>query len=102
MINTHWGGVIDDNSFGTHEFLDLCEMLDCEAYVAGNVGSGTVEEMQDWVEYMTSDKDSDMANWRRRNCRDKPWRVRYFGVGNENWGCGGNMRPEPRSCYSLG
>ena len=94
MINTHWGRVIDDNSFGTHEFLDLCEMLGCEVYVAGNVGSGTVEEMQDWVEYMTSDKDSDMANWRRQNGRDKPWRVRYFGVGNENWGCGGNMTPE--------
>ena len=94
MINTHWGRVIDDHAFGTHEFMDLCEMLDSEAYIAGNVGSGTVEEMQDWVEYLTSDKDSDMANWRRRNGRDKPWRVRYFGVGNENWGCGGNMTPE--------
>ena len=94
MINTHWGGVIDDHAFGTHEFLDLCEMLGCEAYVAGNVGSGTVEEMQDWVEYMTSDQDSDMANWRRQNGREKPWKVRYFGVGNENWGCGGNMTAE--------
>ncbi|MHC4117712.1 MAG: alpha-N-arabinofuranosidase [Planctomycetota bacterium] len=94
MINTHWGRVIDDNSFGTHEFLDLCEMLGCEAYVAGNVGSGTVEEMQDWVEYMTSDSESDMANLRRQNGREKPWRVRYFGVGNENWGCGGNMTAE--------
>ena len=94
MINTHWGRVIDDNAFGTHEFLDLCEMLDCEAYVAGNVGSGTVEEMQDWVEYMTSDSDSDMADLRRQNGREKPWRVRYFGVGNENWGCGGNMTAE--------
>ncbi len=94
MINTHWGHVVDDHAFGTHEFLDLCEMLGSEAYIAGNVGSGTVEEMQDWVEYMTSDSDSDMANWRRRNGRDKPWRVRYFGVGNENWGCGGNMTPE--------
>ncbi|MBN2130661.1 MAG: alpha-N-arabinofuranosidase [Sedimentisphaerales bacterium] len=94
MINTHWGRVIDDHSFGTHEFLDLCEMLGCEAYVAGNVGSGTVEEMQDWVEYMTSDSDSDMVNLRRQNGRERPWRVRYFGVGNENWGCGGNMTPE--------
>ena len=94
MINTHWGRVIDDNSFGTHEFLDLCEMLGCEAYIAGNVGSGTVEEMQDWVEYMTSDSDSDMARLRRQNGRQKPWRVRYFGVGNENWGCGGNMTAE--------
>ncbi len=94
MINTHWGRVKETNAFGTHEFLDLCEQLGCEAYVAGNVGSGTVEEMQDWVEYMTSDADSEMANLRRFNGRDKPWRVKYFGVGNENWGCGGNMSPE--------
>jgi alpha-N-arabinofuranosidase len=94
MINTHWGMVKETNAFGTHEFLDLCEQLGCEAYIAGNVGSGTVEEMQDWVEYMTSDADSEMANLRRMNGRDKPWRVKYFGVGNENWGCGGNMSPE--------
>ena len=94
MINTHWGMVRETNAFGTHEFLDLCEQLGCEAYVAGNVGSGTVEEMQDWVEYMTFDGDSEMANLRRMNGRDKPWRVKYFGVGNENWGCGGNMSPE--------
>ncbi len=94
MINTHWGMVRETNAFGTHEFLDLCEQLGCEAYVAGNVGSGTVEEMQDWVEYMTFDGDSEMANLRRINGRDKPWRVKYFGVGNENWGCGGNMSPE--------
>jgi alpha-N-arabinofuranosidase len=94
MINTHWGMVKETNAFGTHEFLDLCEQLGCDAYIAGNVGSGTVEEMQDWVEYMTSDADSEMANLRRANGRDKPWRVKYFGVGNENWGCGGNMTPE--------
>ncbi|MBN2593724.1 MAG: alpha-N-arabinofuranosidase [Sedimentisphaerales bacterium] len=94
MLNTHWGMVKETNAFGTHEFLDLCEQLDCDAYIAGNVGSGTVEEMQDWVEYMTFDGDSDMANLRRANGRDKPWRVKYFGVGNENWGCGGNMTAE--------
>ncbi len=94
MVNTHWGMVTETNAFGTHEFLDLCEQLGCEAYVAGNVGSGTVEEMQDWVEYMTFAGDSEMANLRRKNGRDKPWRVKYFGVGNENWGCGGNMTPE--------
>jgi alpha-N-arabinofuranosidase len=93
-VNTHWGMVTETNAFGTHEFLDLCEQLGCEAYIAGNVGSGTVEEMADWVEYMTFDGDSEMANLRRANGRDKPWRVRYFGVGNENWGCGGNMTPE--------
>lgn len=94
MVNTHWGMVTETNAFGTHEFLDLCEQLGCEAYIAGNVGSGTVEEMQDWIEYMTFDGDSMMANLRRTNGRDKPWRIRYFGVGNENWGCGGNMTPE--------
>jgi alpha-N-arabinofuranosidase len=94
MLNTHWGMVTETNAFGTHEFMDLCEQLGCEAYVAGNVGSGTVEEIQDWVEYMTFDGDSEMANLRRTNGRDKPWKIRYFGVGNENWGCGGNMTPE--------
>ncbi len=94
MVNTHWGMITETNAFGTHEFLDLCEQLGCEAYIAGNVGSGTVEEMQDWVEYMTFDGDSEMANLRRANGRQKPWRVKYFGVGNENWGCGGNMTAE--------
>ena len=94
MINTHWGMVTEDNSFGTHEFLDLCELLDTEAYIAGNVGSGSIRDMQDWVEYMTFDGDSAMAMLRRANGREKPWRVRYFGVGNENWACGGHMTPE--------
>lgn len=94
MVNNNWGGTIEDNSFGTHEFLNLCEMLGCEPYVSGNVGSGTVEELAKWVEYMTSDGDSPMANLRRKNGRDKPWKVKYLGVGNESWGCGGNMRPE--------
>jgi alpha-N-arabinofuranosidase len=94
MINTHWGGVTENNHFGTHEFLDLCEQLGTEPYICGNVGSGSVEEMMEWVEYMTSDADSPMANLRRKNGREKPWHVRFFGVGNESWGCGGNMRPE--------
>lgn len=94
IINTHWGGVVENNHFGTHEFLDFCEMIGAEPVVCGNVGSGTVQEMMEWVEYITSDADSPMANLRRKNGRDKPWRLRYFAVGNENWGCGGNMRPE--------
>ncbi len=93
-VNTHWGMVTESNQFGTHEFMDLCEQLGCEAYIAGNVGSGTVQEMQDWIEYMTFGGDSTMANLRRQNGRDKPWKVKYFGVGNENWGCGGQMTPE--------
>jgi alpha-N-arabinofuranosidase len=94
MINTHWGGVVEDNSFGTHEFMELCCQLDCAPYINGNVGSGTVQEMQEWAEYMTFDGISPMAELRRTNGQDKPWKLKYFGVGNENWGCGGNMRPE--------
>lgn len=91
--NASWGGV-DTNAFGTHEFLDLCEMLGADPYINGNVGSGSPQEMMEWIEYMTSDADSELANLRRRNGRDKPWKIPYFAVGNETWGCGGNMRPE--------
>jgi Alpha-L-arabinofuranosidase len=94
MVNNNWGGVVEDNSFGTNEFLNLCEMLGCEPYISGNVGSGTVEELAKWVEYMTSDGDSPMANLRRQNGREKPWHVKYLGVGNESWGCGGSMKPD--------
>ncbi|MFA9458014.1 alpha-N-arabinofuranosidase [Halalkalibacter sp. APA_J-10(15)] len=94
MVNTHWGGVVENNHFGTHEFMMLCDMLGAEPYICGNVGSGTVQEMSEWVEYMTFDGESPMANWRNENGRKEPWSLTYFGVGNENWGCGGNMRPE--------
>lgn len=93
MINTHWGGVTEDNSFGTHEFFELCEQIGCKTYINGNVGSGTVQEMSEWVEYMTFDGLSPMAEMRKQNGHEKPWKVDYFGVGNENWGCGGNMTP---------
>jgi alpha-L-arabinofuranosidase len=94
MINTNWGGVVEDNSFGTHEFLDFCDLIGAQPYICGNLGSGTVQEMMEWVEYMTSDAQSPMANLRRANGRDKPWTVQFFAVGNESWGCGGNMTPE--------
>ena len=94
MINTHWGGVTENNHFGTHEFLELCERLGTEPYICGNVGSGTVQEMAEWVEYVNFDGVSPRADERRANGRSKPWKVRYWGVGNESWGCGGNMRPE--------
>ncbi len=94
MINTHWGGVVEDNSFGTHEFMELCRQIGCKTYINGNVGSGTVQEMSEWVEYMTFKGVSPMANLRAKNGHEEPWTVDYFGVGNENWGCGGNMRPE--------
>jgi len=91
MVNTHWGGVVEDNSFGTHEFLDLCEQLGAEPYICGNVGSGSVEEMSKWVEYVTFDGHSPMAELRKKNGRENPWKIKFWGVGNENWGCGGNM-----------
>ncbi|MBO7336444.1 MAG: alpha-N-arabinofuranosidase, partial [Lachnospiraceae bacterium] len=94
MINTHWGGVLEDNSFGTKEFMELCRQLGCETYINGNVGSGTVQEMSEWVEYMTFDGVSPMADLRKENGNEDPWTVNFFGVGNENWGCGGNMTPE--------
>ena len=93
MVNNNWGGTVEDNSFGTHEFLNLCELIGCEPYVSMNVGSGTVEEAAKWVEYMTA-KDGPMAKLRKQNGREEPWKVKYIGVGNESWGCGGNMRPE--------
>lgn len=91
MVNSNWGGVVEDNSFGTHEFFELCRQLGCDAYVNANVGSGTVQEMQEWVEYITAKDGTPMSEWRRRNGHAQPWKLRYLGVGNENWGCGGNM-----------
>lgn len=94
IVNTHWGGVVEDNSFGTHEFMELCRQLGCKPYVNGNVGSGTVQEMNEWVEYITFEGVSPMADLRKANGHEEAWPLDYFGVGNENWGCGGNMLPE--------
>ena len=94
MINTNWGGVTEDNSFGTHEFLELCRQIGCEPYFSGNVGSGTVQELSQWVEYVNSDNASPMTEMRKNNGHDHSWGVKYWGIGNENWGCGGNMRAE--------
>lgn len=94
MVNNWWGGVTEDNSFGTHDFLNMCELLGAEPYLAGNVGGGTVQELADWVQYVNFSGKSPMADLRKQNGRDKPWGVKFWGVGNEAWGCGGNMRPE--------
>ena len=93
-VNTHWGGVLEPDSFGTNEFLDFAELIGADPYVTGNVGSGSPQEMADWAEYMTSASHSTLAQLRRANGRDKPWRLPFFGIGNEAWGCGGDMRPE--------
>jgi alpha-N-arabinofuranosidase len=94
MINTNWGGVTEDNSFGTHEFLELCSQIGCEPYFSGNLGSGTIQEFSQWVEYVNSDNVSPMTNLRKQNGREKSWEVKYWGIGNESWGCGGNMTAE--------
>ncbi len=94
MVNTNWGGVVEDNSFGTHEFMELCRQIGCEPYINANVGSGSIQEMAEWVEYLNSPSDSTIAQKRWANGHKEPFGVRYFGVGNENWGCGGNMKPE--------
>jgi alpha-L-arabinofuranosidase len=94
IVNVHWGGVTENNHCGTHEFLDLCTQLGCEPYIAGNLGSGTVREMTDWLEYITQPAQSPMADLRRRNGREDPWQLSLWGVGNENWGCGGNMKAD--------
>lgn len=94
MVNTHWGGVEENNHFGTHEFMALCELLGAEPYIAGNVGSGTVREMSEWVEYLTREGDSPMVRLRKANGRAEPWKVRFWGLGNEAWGCGGSMNAE--------
>jgi alpha-L-arabinofuranosidase len=94
MINTNWGGVTEDNSFGTHEFMELCNQLGCEPYISGNMGSGTIQEMSQWVEYLNSDNVSPMTDLRKANGQEKSWGVKFWGIGNESWGCGGNMNPE--------
>ena len=91
MINNNWGGVVEDNSFGTHEYFELCRQLGCKTYVNGNVGSGSVREMSEWVEYMTFGGVSPMAELRAQNGHKEPWTLNYIGIGNENWMCGGNM-----------
>ncbi len=94
MVNTWWGGVTEDNSFGTHDFLNMCELIGAEPYLSANVGSGTVQEVSEWIQYINFDGVSPMSNRRKVNGRDKPWNVKYWGVGNEAWGCGGNMTAE--------
>lgn len=91
IVNTWWGGVTENNSFGTHDFLNMCELLETEPYLAGNVGSGEVQELADWVQYVNHAGVSPMADLRRKNGREEPWEVKFWGVGNEAWGCGGNM-----------
>jgi alpha-N-arabinofuranosidase len=92
--NNWWGGAAETNAFGTHEFMDFVEQIGAEAYISINVGSSNPTYMREWIEYMTSPGQDTLAQERRKNGRDKPWKVALWGIGNENWGCGGNMTPE--------
>jgi alpha-N-arabinofuranosidase len=91
-VNIHWGNVVEPNAFGTHEFILFCRLLGAEPYLCGNVGGGHPRELRDWIEYCNYDGDSALARRRRENGSEEPFRVRYWGVGNENWGCGGEMK----------
>jgi alpha-L-arabinofuranosidase len=91
IVNRWWGNVTEDNSFGTHDFLQLCELLNAAPYITANLGSGTVAELIDWVQYTNFDGESPMSDLRKTNGRDKPWGVKFWGLGNEAWGCGGSM-----------
>ena len=93
-VNIHWGEVVESNQFGTQEFIRLCRMVGAEPYIVGNVGSGTVQELREWVEYCNFDGDSTLAQQRAADGSPDPLDVTYWGVGNENWGCGGSFSPE--------
>ena len=86
IVNATWGGVVEDNSFGTHEFMDLCQQVGCEPYIAVNVGTGSPREAAEWAAYMADGEKSPMADLRRKNGREEPWDLTYYGIGNENWG----------------
>ena len=94
IVNTWWGGITENNSFGTHDFLNMCKLLETEPYLAGNLATGTVQELADWVQYVNFNGESPMSKLRKLNGRDSAWNVKFWGVGNEAWGCGGNMTPD--------
>ncbi len=93
-INIHWGEVVETNAFGTHEFIELCRALGAEPYICGNVGSGTPRELRDWVEYCNWPGGTGWSDLRAAHGAPAPFGVRYWGVGNESWGCGGHFSPE--------
>ena len=93
-LNPNWGGVIEPNTFGTHEFMDFLDQIGSEAFLSVNVGSGTPQEAADWLEYLTTDQPTDLAKERAANGHAAPYKIPYLGIGNESWDCGGNMSPD--------
>ena len=92
-LNSHWGGVTEDNSFGTDEFMKLCKLLDCEPYLSANMGTSTPKDLRDWIEYLNFSGKTHLTQLREQNGHKEPYGVSFFGIGNESWGCGGNMTP---------
>lgn len=93
-LNPNWGGVVETNAFGTREYMDFLNQIGAEAYVSVNVGSGTPREAAEWLEYMTAAQPTTLAKERSANGHPEPYKVRYLGIGNESWDCGGNMTPD--------
>ncbi len=93
-LNPNWGGVVEPNTFGTHEFMDFIDQIGAEAYVSVNVGSGTPHEAADWLEYLTAPTSTTLAKERAANGHAAPYKIAYLGIGNESWDCGGNMTPD--------
>ncbi|CDD94318.1 alpha-N-arabinofuranosidase [Bacteroides intestinalis CAG:315] len=93
-LNSHWGGVTEDNSFGTDEFMKLCKLLGCEPYLSANMGTSTPKDLRDWIEYLNFSGKTHLTQLREQNGHKEPYGVSFFGIGNESWGCGGNMTPE--------
>ena len=93
-LNPNWGGVIEPNTFGTHEFMDFVQQIGAQAYVSVNVGSGTPQEAADWLEYLTTNQPTSLAKERAANGHPEPFGISFLGIGNENWGCGGSMTPD--------
>jgi alpha-L-arabinofuranosidase len=93
-LNPNWGGVIEPNTFGTHEFMDFVEQIGAEAFLSVNLGTGTPRDAAEWLEYLTTAQPTQLAKERAANGREVPYRIKYLGIGNESWDCGGNMTPE--------
>ena len=93
-LNPNWGGVIESNSFGTHEFMDFLNQIGADAYLSVNVGSGTPQEAAEWLEYLTAAQPTTLAKERAANGHPAPYKIAMLGIGNESWDCGGNMNAD--------
>lgn len=93
-LNPNWGGVIEPNTFGTHEFMDFLDQIGAEAYLSVNIGSGTPQEAAEWLEYLTTAQPTTLAKERAANGHPAPYKIAFLGIGNESWDCGGNMTPD--------